>query len=81
MTKETILKRLLLENHITIEELIILAEGKQKEPVVYGPNKSKNDLLNKWLELERKNKNNLMPGFYYSTTPYHESLNIVSSKL
>lgn len=31
MTKETILKRLLLENHITLDELVILMDVIQKE--------------------------------------------------
>lgn len=47
MTKETILKRLLLENHITVEELIILAGNIEKEPVVYGP-KTPSDFI--WKE-------------------------------
>ena len=45
MTKETILKRLLLENHITVEELVILGamdfyqtrDPHSFPPIMYGP--------------------------------------------
>lgn len=41
MTKETILKRLLLENHITVEELIILGMKdiyETRDPQSFPPN-------------------------------------------
>jgi len=40
MTKETILKRLFIEDKITMQELLILNDfSYQKEPTVYGPPK------------------------------------------
>lgn len=51
MTKETILKRLLIEDKITLEELLILADNKYKEPTVYGPLKktrTAKEILDEW---------------------------------
>lgn len=47
MTKETILKRLLIEGHITVQELIVLGQNDLYDtrephsfpPIVYGPSK------------------------------------------
>lgn len=75
MTKETILKRLLLEDHITLDELIILAESPGKTFTIdfsVIPKKDKIDFLDLWQTP------------HYSTifnTSYHQSPNIVSSKL
>ena len=72
MTKETILKRLLLENHITVEELVMLAETPGKTFTIdfsIIPEEDKSDFLNNYW------------GYSFKTTPYHQSPNIVSSKL
>lgn len=73
--KETILKRLLLKDHITLDELIILAENPGKTFTIdlsVIPEKDKIDFLDLWQKP------------HYSTifNPlYHQSPNIVSSKL
>ena len=72
MTKETILKRLLLENHITVEELVVLVETPGKTFTIdcsVTPKENWSDFLNNYW------------GYSFKTTPYHQSPNIVSSKL
>ena len=72
MTKETILKRLLLEDHITLNELIILTESPGKTFYIdlsVLPEEEQSYFLNK-----RRSSS-------FNTTPYHQSPNIVSSKL
>lgn len=66
MTKETILRRLLLENHITVEELITLAKEKDVFEI--------EDLID-------CDKHKSWSPITFKTTPYHQSPNIVSSKL
>lgn len=72
MTKETILKRLLLEDHITLDELIILAESPEKTFYIdlsVLPEKEQSYFLNKHWSSS------------FNTTSYNTSPNIVSSKL
>lgn len=72
MTKETILKRLLLEDHITLDELIILAENPGKTFYIdlsVLPKEEQSYFLNKhWSNS-------------FNTTSYNTPPNIVSSKL
>ena len=72
MTKETILKRLLLEDHITLDELIILAKNSGETFYIdlsVLPEEDQSYFLNKHWSSS------------FNTTPYHTSPNIVSSKL
>ena len=57
MTKETILKRLLIEDKITIEELIILAKKEYKDPIIFGPKEKQNfdkEWIDKWIAEQKK---------------------------
>ena len=69
MTKETILKRLLLEDHITLDELMILAES---------PGKT---FYMDFSVLPQEDQSYFLNKDWYSTTPFHPSPTIVSSKL
>lgn len=82
--KETILKRLLTDGHITIEELIVLGQKDiydTRDLHSFPPDFGKDLYLN----ITEWNKHSTVPyGYaspYLQTTSYHQSPTIVTSKL
>jgi len=72
MTKETILKRLLLENHITLDELVILMDAKQREKLqgvkeeVKKQRKSTMDILQELIDkVDVKERDPYRPYYMY----------------